>query len=758
MLSTIDISTEDLPLWMRQARRRRDWGLILALILGLLAAWPYVVRPGLPRTNASENYVYLAADYADALREGRLYPRWSPHTLSGYGAPIPHFFPPGAPYTAGMIKVLFTNDTVRAVRIVFILGFCIGAAATYRLVRRQTGAASGLIAVTLFAFSPYFGYTLPYVRGELAEFLGCALLPLSLWALDRVLVTQRPTDILGAALATAALLLTFPPMLLAAGILAVTLSLYHQLHNHRSAWRSVAAVFGLSMALTAFYWLPAWREADLVRWIEPALVFRVDPAQLLAPLPSLDLNQFIPQPVFTVGTITLPLLLLAAGIVIRLRTGSFHLLCVGISILLLAGILIWPTAVWLLGPLNLSTACSSGAFINLISPVSLRQRRLALAALFTFTLIGALPALRTPWWPGVFGSVQPIDQITYEQQGAGIAVLPPTYPLPLTLPGIPPINRLLISSYEANNINKIMLSQSSSRAQVNLIVHGTHYERYQVQTSTSIPATVLTAFFPGWQILTSTTSVSLTPNQHTGLIDILIPPMSGELLIILGSTPIRQAAWAISAAALIGISLSTLRQLRRSSPHFEEINTLTTPELRLLSFIVGAFAIIVILNNLASFPRIFYDPPGHGLQKTETLRRGSNAGLEALAYTLKPTEVTPGDTLQVTLYWQALRPLPANYVTHIQLRHKDTGTIWFTSPNRSPGHYPTSRWRSYLYVRDEYLIPISSAIPPGEYEVTVEALDCNPVCSDASRLIFFDMREQTASSTLILPTQVIVSR
>jgi hypothetical protein len=122
MSSTIDDTLpKDWPDWMRQARQGIDWGIALIFAFSLTIAIPFLSQDDLPHTNASENYVYRAADYAAALQEGRLYPRWSANVLGGYGAPIPHYFPPGAGYSAAVIQVLFTNDPVLAVRLLYAL-------------------------------------------------------------------------------------------------------------------------------------------------------------------------------------------------------------------------------------------------------------------------------------------------------------------------------------------------------------------------------------------------------------------------------------------------------------------------------------------------------------------------------------------------------------------------------------------------------------------------------------------------------------
>src|SRR5690349_15466688 len=110
------LPSHELPDWMRRAQRGVDWGFLLVLALCIIVSAPFALRSELPHNNASENYVYQTSDYAESIQEGWLYPRWSPNVLGGYGAPIPNFYPPAPAYSAALLQVLLTNESVGAVR------------------------------------------------------------------------------------------------------------------------------------------------------------------------------------------------------------------------------------------------------------------------------------------------------------------------------------------------------------------------------------------------------------------------------------------------------------------------------------------------------------------------------------------------------------------------------------------------------------------------------------------------------------------
>src|SRR6266496_184074 len=167
MTTTIEVLSKDWPDWMRQARQGIDWGIVLIFAFSLTIAMPFLTHNDLPHTNASENYVYRSADYAAALQEGRLYPRWSANAFSGYGAPIPHYFLPGAGYISATIQLLFTNDPILAVRILYAISLGVAGVMVYLLVARRVNTASGLLAGILYVYSPYVGLIAPHILGDL---------------------------------------------------------------------------------------------------------------------------------------------------------------------------------------------------------------------------------------------------------------------------------------------------------------------------------------------------------------------------------------------------------------------------------------------------------------------------------------------------------------------------------------------------------------------------------------------------------------
>src|SRR3989338_10172065 len=58
--------------------------IVLTLILFLYPLW----LPGFPYTHDGENHLARIANYALAIRQGQIPPRWAPSFWAGYGYPV----------------------------------------------------------------------------------------------------------------------------------------------------------------------------------------------------------------------------------------------------------------------------------------------------------------------------------------------------------------------------------------------------------------------------------------------------------------------------------------------------------------------------------------------------------------------------------------------------------------------------------------------------------------------------------------------
>lgn len=93
-----------------------------------------------------------------------------------------------------------------------------------------------------------------------------------------------------------------------------------------------------------------------------------------------------------------------------------------------------------------------------------------------------------------------------------------------------------------------------------------------------------------------------------------------------------------------------------------------------------------------------------------------------LGYSLDAERVAPGDTLHLTLYWQALAPMDGDYTvfTHLVGGHNPAtdGPLWAGHDSQPDGgHYPTTAWQSGQVVLDVHPLAIPADAPPGAYQL-----------------------------------------
>ena len=84
-------------------------------------------------------------------------------------------------------------------------------------------------------------------------------------------------------------------------------------------------------------------------------------------------------------------------------------------------------------------------------------------------------------------------------------------------------------------------------------------------------------------------------------------------------------------------------------------------------------------------------------------------------YTVDRSDVAPGDTLKVTLYWRSLKPVTDDYRGFVHLLSPGLQVFGQLDKVSIGFYHPTSRWRPGELLRDEYAFQVAPEAPPGEY-------------------------------------------
>jgi hypothetical protein len=109
--------------------------------------------------------------------------------------------------------------------------------------------------------------------------------------------------------------------------------------------------------------------------------------------------------------------------------------------------------------------------------------------------------------------------------------------------------------------------------------------------------------------------------------------------------------------------------------------------------------------------------------------------IRLLAFDLEPESVQPGDTLMLTLYWEALQKPEGDFTVFTHLL-SPSGELYAQRDSQPQGgKYPTYLWDEGEQVSDRYTLTVAPDAPPGSYEIaigmyTLETLARLPVTTE----------------------------
>ncbi len=746
------------PFWNRLVFGR--WSLIiLVLALALVAAAPFLTRPGLPRETDAELHVYRAAELGHALRAGVLYPRWAPDFYFGYGYPIFNYYAPLTYYLANLFDLLPGVDIVGGVKAVFVLGFLVASLGAYLLGRELFGPVAGVLAAASFIFAPYVVFIDPHARGDLAEHFAVCLLPLAFYTFRRLMSGSKGGEggrgaLLGSVLALAAIVFSHNLLGLVAAGLLLTYYVWEIVFGtgrSRAGWGGL--VFALAAAIIAFFWLPALLERGAIKLdvVGPGhFDFHehfLSLGELLAPSRVHDMGATAPHYRYNLGLAQWLLALPALVALLRLRDQStfgqttptlphshtpllyFVFASLGLIFLMLpASVEIWEYVPgmsylqfpWrLLGPANLMLAvCFAGGTTLLPDR---RWRNPVLAACLAVILLLALPTLYPPMWPPDFGPTAPLDIIEWEQHSLALGTTSTGDFVPVGAALVPmhPESTLIESYARAGPVDKVNRATLPDGVNVEIVGHGPLHDRFAVSTPKKFKLRLYTFYFPGWRAYVDGEEVEIEVAGPEGFITLWVQEGEHEVLVRLEDTPPRTAGWIISLVGLVMLIVA-LVLMPAPTPPYSHTLALSTPHS--LRWLGGALLLFVIFKVVVIDPRDdwqrYTSPPGQAWAAQHELWANFGGQVELLGYDLPQPRVRSGETFPVVLYWHALTSLDVNYQSFVHLA-RPLDILWGQEDQLNPGGLPTTRWPLDKYVWDEYEIRVLPGTPPGEYVLNV---------------------------------------
>jgi hypothetical protein len=597
----------------------------VAALLALFAVVPLLSHPGLPNTADGAAHLMRQAELNQAWRDGVFYPRWAPDLAYGYGIPLFHYAPPLLYQVTQLFSLsgLSLDVAMKATIILMIFLYSVG---MYLFARDLYGPRAGLLAAAVYLYAPY-RLREAYIQGNYGQFFGLAFYPLILWSCHGLVTTDRRRYIPLAALSLAGLLLShnisamiFAPLLGAYLVFLLALggletgrlegwkagrldhaSSHHSTHQSPShpVVKLIAAI-ALGLGLSAFFWLPAFVEQDLIRLSGITTGFFdfrynfISLAELLALPRPLDLsavNPYFPLSLGTAQMVFAVLALLGIALSYAVRRTQYairsaqhalhHTLFFAMALLVTTFLTlpysqpIWEVVPLLelaefpwrwLGPAVLCAAVLAGAVLYMFERLvaqrsALDARRWSVVALgvglvfaVAVSLFYLFPSQFIPW-----GTPAPADAVAYEAESRAIGSTSAGEFLPRWADRFPS-PETLGPDYVAGRVPaKIDPASLPDGATATTLIHTARETRVAVNSPTPFAATFRTLYWPGWRVLVpqgvedseyQDTGVEIT--RPDGLIRAQLP--AGEYLVRLRllPTPIRRMATIISALALVG--------------------------------------------------------------------------------------------------------------------------------------------------------------------------------------------------------------
>lgn len=735
---------------------------LLATTALVAAALVPLLSAQLPRSADGLPHVFRIALLAHHLRQGELWPRYSPELVYGYGYPLFNYYAPLTYYLGAGLSLVGLSAIV-ALHGVLALAMIGGAWGAFTLADEWFGSAlAGAIAAVGYAFAPYTLFNV-YARGAAPEALGVALLPWLLWGLHRALRQPSAWALIRLALLYAALLLVHNLTALTGtallGVWLIVESVSSNANRQTLHWSLLALLCGL--LLGAIFWLPAFAETGAVQigqLTAPAtLDFRnyfLAPAQLLRPFFTFDPH--LEPPSIPVAFGWPQLALAVAGVALwrrhsetlnRWRVAALALFLVAFLLLTLnVSQPVWEAVPVLkmiqfpwrfLGPATLIAALLAGATGSAIRPGSFSAERwggqVAGAVLLLVTAALALPWTFVTRYPASVLPPRPDvqDIFAYEVESGGFGLTSTGEFLPVDVKQLPPADAARAQAAAQGTLDR--LDRAALPSTVTVIESAS--QRLSAEAHFRSPQPFDAVFqwfhFPGWRAEVDGAPVALRASDPHGFIIVPVPAGDHQVRVVFGQTPLRQ--FAIALSILGALALVVIAGLAARRPRFAPSAIIAPLPVSLILLGLAFLAVRLYLDERDSpFRRSRFDGQTvAGAAQALDVNFGDRLNLIGL----DPPVPAPGDQpLAFTLYWRLFNPVSEDYSIAAQL-WDEAGHLIGQQDAQHPGGAPTTRWLEGGYAIDEHRLTPYPGTPPGEYRLmvgvyppggqTVEVLDAS---------------------------------
>jgi 4-amino-4-deoxy-L-arabinose transferase-like glycosyltransferase len=159
------------------------------------------------------------------------------------------------------------------------------------------------------------------------------------------------------------------------------------------------------------------------------------------------------------------------------------------------------------------------------------------------------------------------------------------------------------------------------------------------------------------------------------------------------------------------------------------------------------------LGDSVRFGQVAIRPYPGGIPNPISVNFGDNINL--IGYDISNRLIYPGDTITLTLYWEGLRSMEANYTVSTQLVDTAQRKAAQTDAWPQDGAAPTAAWRPGETVIDTRALTVADDAPPGVYEVRVAVYEWDEVSGITHLPIVSDQGAQLTDHQILTRVRVL---
>ena len=729
-------------------RLSRDlWVILFIALVAALVAGPFWQIDGIPvSTHDVQVHLHRSAAIERSLEQGVYWPRWFPAVYNGLGSPIFHHYIPGFHWLVAAGH-RFGLGLDQALKLVVTVVLVLSGFGVYAWLRYAFGLAASLTAAVLYMLHPALVTRMFYYGGDFPQTSALLILPLSLWAFSALHARASAPSWAAAILSLAALVL-FHTLMATVGagvLLAYWLLLAIGSRNPAGLLRCALAAVAAAL-LSAGFWLPALGDLSLIQYenaqarLAHFSEFFLDWWQLVGfQSPILDCragNPLAPLETFGAGA----WLALAVG----LLSSSFSV-GAGRRVWVIGGALVALGSLALASPLSRpvwEAVPALGIFqypsrFLLIAPLgalpvtawavdawSERRRWLPALVLIAAQVLVAFPYL-FPGHTPMFSPFRPLKTLS-EADTHKLEPIANAW-------GMSSFNEFLVEGADL----RVSTGVTTGPAATSPTWHSPHLASVDL-LGQSEPALIRVHYHPAWSA-GGRAKLARGPAGWVQATELQDP--SQPLLIRWGGTTWQRWGERLSLLGLVATLAGTLFfVLRRPRPE-TWASELPVSSMRIAGIMTAClFAVVAgryALDLSPSGPFLRHSPPGELAFDVEgqsaALGDQRSGQVMLLGWELLTSDTpSPGDTIGVRFYWQALSKLPDDFHTFLHLHTPALQRSWAVE-NQGVLRPPTRVWDPAKYYIETMRLHLPKDIPPVTY-----TLVAGMVTSTGERLVVPD--------------------